>query len=416
MKRTIVWILDGAVALLSILAIVCYFFAPVWTVKLHVPLSGEDMQKMIGSVDGYDLSDAFDEGIEIDAAVNISAPLLFQSLGSNAEKTVQKLIDKNVDSVVEQLSVPLSEVSRKVVQSVAKQVVTEKVNEQVKDYLKNNSGSIFQDEEITQKLEGAGIDDSYISEKTGQIFDAIYDEGADVDKVSDMVVDTVAEAYGKLKESGDQDFVEAELSEADKEAIRNGVAEALDSFADENGGLDPDEIVDRFLLEYLQEKNDKGAAKLSAAPENNETRDELVKEVKTYLVNQIPSEANGLIVWGLRGALALIVLSSAAWIYVLVKLIVKLAKNSEDNTVRLKLPVILGWLPFLLFVLIPAIAFGPIRSLLAKSSPTLSSLSAAFSSIGWVALLCALLCAAISIYFIIVRKSARPEKTEAEEE
>ena len=144
--------------------------------------------------------------------------------------------------------------------------------------------------------------------------------------------------------------------------------------------------------------------------QSSSAKEELIKEIRIFIMNQV-KDLNPVIVWGLRGLLGLILISAASWIYILVKLAVKLIKNAEDNTVKLKMPIILGWLPYLFLGILPSLALLILRKTPIAASggalEILSSLSVSFASIGWLALLCAAFLVGISIYFIVVRKHTK---------
>ena len=413
MKKLIVWICNGVVGVLSILAIVCYFFAPIWQINVSYPVQAEDVQKMISSdYDNLDIEELIGDGFDVKLSLNVEMDMLFVSLSSDAEATVQKMVDGNVDSVVDQLSTELASITPKVIQSVTEQVVKEEINKQLGDYLSKNSDKNFSDDEITRKREAAGVDDTYISEKTEELFDAIYSGESTVDEIGDMVVETVTDAYEKLSKV-DEDFFGAELTDEAKESIKNAVVDVLGDFASDDGTFHSDEILEQVLLELMKlaKENDVLSANvktLAAASETPSVREELRNEVGKFIKAQLPSEATNAIVLVLRVLLGLILLSALTWLYIIVKLIVKLIKKDENPTVKLKLPIWLGWLPFLVLVCVPSIALGILGStgLTAPGGALemLAGIGLSFGSIGWIALMAACICFAISIFYMVMRK------------
>lgn len=413
MEKITVWLCNALVALLSILGIVCYFFGPVWRIGVSYHFTSEELAGMAGDTQNIDLKDALgDEGLDAEFSLDLGVDSLFASLGSDADATVEKIVDENVDDIVAKLSGTLDHVARKVVQSVAKDVIRDKVHEQVSDFLQKNTGSQYSDEEIQNKLARAGLGDDFIAEKTDLLFQVIYsEEKTDVDGIGDIVIDIVDETYEKLK-TNDEDFKDVSpLDDSQRNSIKEGVADALEEFALEDGTVDPDEILNRLLTEMLKKMNGTEAAQTNGVmplAAQSASDDELKREFKTMIMNNLPEELSAILVWVLRGALILLFLSAAAWIYTFVKVIFKFCTASTNPTVKLKLPILLGWLPFLILFCIPALAFWIIgMTPLTQSGgmlEILSRLSASFYSIGWIALLCAGICFMISIFYMIVRK------------
>ncbi len=439
--RLVVWILNAVVAVACLLAIIGYFFAPFWSVNATYTVHAEDLKKMLGSEsDLFNVDEVIDEkGLDVPLKVEITMGHLFKSFDSDSKAVVDHIIEGNVDKVVDSLTSTIGSVSKTVVQSAAKKVVKEQVHKQVKDYLQKSTEGIT-DADVQTRLDNANISDEYIEQKTDELVQLVYSEGGtNVDAISDNVIDTVEDVYGKLKEN-DPDFADAELTEEDKNAIRDKVNETVSKLADENGHINADELVSQLLLSFLKDQNgDKtgsasaeasGIVSLAAEPNdaadspsgNTSASDQLKKEVQTYIVNAIPENLPGILVWALRGLILLFFLSSCAWIYILVKLIVKFIKKGEP-TVKLKMPIILGWMPFFLLVLAPSIALLILRSTSLAAAggalEILSSLAISFSSIGWIALACACVCFAISIVYMVFRRMNRnnsdaPEENDAE--
>ena len=413
MKKLIVWICNGVIGVLSILAIVCYFFAPVWQINITYPVHAEDLNKMIESnLGNVKLEDEISEGIDIKLSISVGFDLVLASISSDAESTVQKMVESNVDSVVEQLSDELGSVTQSVVQAVTEQVVKDEINKQLSDYLSKHSDKNYSDDEITKKREAAGIDDKYISEKTDELFDAIYSGNSTVDEIGDMVVNTVSEAYEKLSES-DEDFFGAELTDTEKGSIKKSVTDVLGKYASDDGNFNPEEVLEQVLLELMKSFNgDSASAQIktvaAATEASASAREELKSEVSKFVKGMIPSEMTNIIVLALRGLLALILISALTWLYIIIKLVVKLIRKDENPTVKLKLPIWLGWLPFLVLVCVPTLALW-ILGMTGLTAPggaleMLSQIGISFSSIGWIALMAACICFVISIFYMVMRK------------
>lgn len=418
MKKIVVLVLNGVLLALSLIGILCYFFGPVWSIGLTYHFTSEELSDMVGPIENIDLEEALGEdGLDIDLALDIDMNTFAGALGEDAEGTVNKIIDKNVDGIAVKLTASLDKVMQKVVTSLAKNIVRDKVNEQVRDYLSKNLGKDLSDGEMKEKLERAGLGEEFIGAKTEELFNAIYSEElADVEEIGDLVVGIVDEAYANLQKV-DNDFENAKpLNESQRTSVKNGVKKVLDKFAAEDGTLNPDEILNGFMTEMLQSMNGKNSASthaefaLMATEPQAEDGDALKSEIKTLLYNKLPKEIAPILSWVLRASFALVLISAAAWIYTIVKIVIKFVKRSENPTVKLKLPILFGWLPFLILFAVPSLALWIVgMTPLAASGGALemlSRLTVSFQSIGWIALLCAGIALGISIYYMIYRKKA----------
>ncbi len=426
MRRLIVWVCNAVVAVLSVLAVLGYFFAPVWQVKASYKVSAEDFEKMMSNAEDLDVDfkEAIGDGVEISLLLRVDADILIDSIGSDADAVAGKFIDANVDSIVDQFNKSLDEILPKVVNSVAKKTVKNAINDRVEEYLKSQNPEFSED--VSQKLAVAGVDDEYISQEVGKVIDEINSEGATKDSVSDTIVGVVETTYEKLAQSDDPDFQGVTLSDEDKAEIRSNVSEAISEMADEDGNIDIDRLMDQLILDALRglNKEEEGEEPVAAiellASTDEDLKAEIKEEVRRYITDLIPSSANNVMVWVFRGLFILVAFSMLPWVYVLIKLIVKLCKLERRNpTVRLALPIWLGWLPFLILACVPSLAFRFLPKLinLARVLPegfALENLSISFMSSGWIAALAAGICLVISIYFMVMRrtfKRAEKERT-----
>lgn len=130
------------------------------------------------------------------------------------------------------------------------------MTEQVKNFLKQNDPDVT-DERVAALLEKAGFTDAYIAEQTDKIFDAVYEDGATVDSVSQKAADTVEEVFKKLEESGESEFAGAALSEENKAEIKTTFSDALTAVAGEDGTLDAENLVSNLLLQFCAFPNRK---------------------------------------------------------------------------------------------------------------------------------------------------------------
>lgn len=415
MKLT-VWILNGVIAVLSLIGILCYTFGPVWTIGVNYHFTSAEVADMIGTIENVDLEEALGpDGLDVNLAVDIGIDTLFGSVGSDADAVVAKIIDKNASGIAETLSASIGGVTRKVVASVAKNMIHDKVNEQVREYLNNHSDSSYSDSEIAQKLEKAGLGDEFINQKTDELFSAIYsEEKTDSEEMGNLVVGIVEDACQKLQAS-DEEFKNAyPLKDSDVSSIKDGVKKAVDKFTLENGTIDPDGLINSLIGDMLKKMNEKEKSAALCSADVAETSGDTVnieEELKTMLKNNIPPQLGTILIWVLRANLLLVAISAAAWIYTIVKIVMKFLNSQSEQTVKLKLPILFGWLPFLVLFCVPSLAFSILLGMpVAQAGGALEALSKiniSFYSIGWVALLSAGICFGISIFYMVLRRKNR---------
>lgn len=413
--KIIVRVLNGVIAALSLLGIICYAFGPVWTIGVKYHFTSKEVADMVGNFENVNLEEAIGpDGLDVKLDLDIHMGTLFGSLGSDADAVVDKIIDKNASGIAKTLSGTIEGVTRKVVSSVAKNMIHEKVHDQVREYLKNNSDNSYSDDDIVQKLENAGLGDEFISQKTDELFNAIYSEDKkDADQMGDIVVGIVEEACQKLQVS-DEEFKDAyPLKDSDVSSIKKGVEDAIEKFTSDDGTIDPDAFVNGLISDMLKKMNgkDESAALCNAPVAAESGSGDIEQELKTMLKRNLPSEVGPILVWVLRAGLLLVAISAAIWIYTIVKVIMKFVRPQSEQTVKLKLPIIFGWLPFLILFCVPTLAFS-IMSGMSIAQPggaleIISKMAISFYSIGWVALLSAGLCFGISIFYMVLRRQNR---------
>lgn len=439
-SRFIVFLLNIAVVLLSAAAVFSYFLSPFWKVKIDYILQEEALEKMLeGALDelpeNIDLGEIVGDGIPLHLSLEIQTTDLFSSFtDSEPQKTVERAIESNVDSLVDQLTPTLDEIAEKIVRATTKSNIGEIVREQVKNFLSTSDPSVT-DEKVQELLDKAGVTDAYIEEKTDELIDAIYAENATVQSVSEKTVSAVEEVFGKLADSGEELFEGATLTEENKTQIENDVSEALSMVTDEDGKLNVDDFVSSLLLEFLRSsKQEEGTEKESGAfsllsadsdgdaakgegaadTDAEDVQQELKNELKQYIMDNLPEGTADKVVLVLRIACGVLCFEMFTWAYLVLKILVKLfAKNPA---IKLKLPIWLGWLPFLLLVLLPMGALALLNAspaflvdlitaeTMAKITEALSAVSLSFSSSGWVSFAAAVVLIVVSIPYGIFRK------------
>ncbi len=426
----VIWILNIVVAVLCLLSILCYFFGPVWQVNVTYVLTAEQLEEMIGDNDyGFDINEVIgEEGEPIKVSLSLSAGVVLGSFGT-AESTVDKIVDNNVDNIVAQLGGTMNTIAKKAVKSAAKTTVMDTVRENVKNRLTANGKD---EANVDQTLEDLGFTDEYVGEKMDQIIDDVFEGGKDIDAVTENIMGTVDEVYADFQKNSAgkddlEDFHDIELSPEERADIEESVRSTLEKIAQEDGSIDPDELIAELLAGALSGSDStESENKVSASHgivsladgESGESsaKEKLASALRDTLNEYISDDVRSSAVYVFYGMAGLMLLSMIPWIYILIKLIVKFVKKDPNPTVKLAIPIWLGWLFFLILVAIPTIAlwFAHIPALaeLLASVPfleglTTGTMSFSITSLSCISAICALVILGISIYYIIVRKKSK---------
>ena len=372
--KATVFLCNIIITILCAISIASYFFLPFWKMDLALNLDAETIESVIPldelqtediSFENVDLKEILgEEGIHISLSITLETKQVLSATTKDASQTVQAILNENVDKLVEQLHDPLQNLANAVVRVAAKTTL--------KDVLHSQTADIYGDEktaeEVQQFLTDAGIDDAYIDEKADQLFDSLHAENANVDSVSDTVVDIVEESLAKMETADpDQNFT---MSEEDKQAVKDTVKEVLNEIAAEDGSINMDDLIAELLLKTLsQEKapNEEGEAftTLSATPEQNEqTNESTLEELQATLREKLTSAIDEEVVHAIAGALKIIgyviYFTFFTWAFVILKILLKM--GAKNNAVRVGLPIVFGSIPFWVFYLLPTLLINAIKA------------------------------------------------------
>ena len=437
-SRFTVFLFNILIALLSVAAVAALFFAPLWEIDVKYVMQKEVLEKILPEeAKEVDLDEIVGDGIPLSLTVSVQTKDTIRSaLGKDARQSVTELIKNNVDKVVDELAPTFDEIAEKIVRSTAKSTVRDAVNEQVKNFLQN-AGSEATDERVSELLNQAGVDEEYINQKTDALLDAIYAENATVDGVSQKAVETVEEVFEKLDESGVAEFQGAALTEENKEEIKNSIAEALSVIADENGNIDADDLAANLILEMHRSSEDESEPAVAAMDFTTQETDsgsveedateQLKAEVKQMIMEKLTDETLDGIVLALRIVFGVLCFTAFTWAWLIVKMLFK--AFSRNPAIKLKLPIWLGWLPFLALVLLPMGAMLLVKAqpsflvnllgaeMMESLSAFFASASLSFSSAAWVAFSAAVALIILSMpYGIFRRRLKRAKREDLDEE
>lgn len=373
-----------------------------------------------------------EDGVTLSLSITLKTTDVFHSLKGNSEKTVQNFLDTNVDTMVDQLIEPMNKVVKNVAKAASKQVLKKSVKEQVHQIYNGDKTP----EEIEQLLEDAEITDEYISGKVDALIDELYKPDATVQDVTYQVTETVEEVFDKLAEVHPE-FADASLSAANKEEIEDLVEETLEFISSEGGDINMDEFLAQLVLDAIQGETTDGSTTpkpqasapitgvskqlgaravqpmAQSQPQSPEKEmsatEELKLEVRALLAEQIPAEAAETIASVFQIISYVLFFTFFAWLYIIIKILAKL--GNKNNAVKLKFPIVLGWIPFLVLWVLPTAAFAILKSQSAKlgmdatAAAQFNALSLSFSSASIVSFIVAFTLAVFAIaYYGKLRK------------
>ena len=438
-KRTVPTLIFNVLfAIVCAAAIVMYFISPVWRIDLKANISNEMMHELTGGeID--DLNEALGEdGTDVSLSIALDSMAVAQCLVQwDAAAMVDDILDRNLDSLATQLVAVIEPIAKNTIKTQASSAVKTEIKNAVKDYLSSPENEKTE-EEVNALLTEAGVTDTYIEEKTDAIIDRLYESGSTVDGVVDEVMRTVDEVYADLTAASNvEEFQDIALTEESRESIRNAVADIVTDYADENGYINPEEIVNQLVIEALQsmsgessEEEGAGTAALTAAsyaaaseaqqpadpsaqqPAGSSGSNEQLKtELKNYLSEQLlegPAAPAVFLPFVMLGLGILLAISLLSWVYLLLKILCK--TFMKNKYVKVKMPIILGWFLFLFLMLLPNLALTYIPTMLAGVLPaeilsvfTMLSGTSFFSSALYAAIAAAVLVVLCIPYRIICK-------------
>ncbi len=426
-------------AIVCAAAIVMYFISPVWRIDVKANISNEMMHELTGGeID--DLNEALGEdGTDVSLSIALDSMAVAQCLVQwDAAAMVDDILDRNLDSLATQLVAVIEPIAKNTIKTQASSAVKTEIKNAVKDYLSSPENEVTE-ERVNELLTEAGVTDTYIEEKTDAIIDRLYTNGSTVDGVVDEVMTTVDEVYADLTASNVEEFQDIALTEESRESIRSAVTDIVTDYADENGYINPEEIVNRLVIEALQSMSGESseeegagtaaltAASYAAASEAQQSSDpsaqqssgssgsneQLKTELKNYLSEQLlegPAAPAVFLPFVMLGLGILLAISLLSWVYLLLKILFK--TFMKNKYVKVKMPIILGWFLFLFLMLLPNLALTYIPTMLAGVLPaevlsvfTMLTGTAFFSS----AVYAAIAAAALIVLWIPYRIICKPK-------
>lgn len=407
-RKGVAFIFNVIITAICLASVLAYFVLPLWKVNVSCTLTSEMFRSITGeSGENEELMKEIAEELEkkpIDAAFDITlkTKTFLSSFASDGEKLVAEMVDYNAETLTEQLSGTVKEVSKAAVRATAKN--------SLKETLKDGSAEYqWKDEET-------------VNAELDKLTDALMKDDATVSSVSDAAADAIANVY--KSETGN------DIPEADKQAAKAEMEKMLKEVADENGNIDADKLITDMLAQMLsgnsgsgnnENGNGTGADKETAAAtftaaktstlfigtgeasgetagsggSSGETtgggEEDSMQALKDSLTQAINEKIGGqmntfLLVMKITGGVILFTLFT--WAYIVLKILCKAA--TANPVVKLKLPIWLGWLPFLILYAVPTGVIKLAGSASAETAAMLAGMNFSFFTCGVVSALAAL--------------------------
>ena len=431
--RRTVFICNLLIVVLCLASILSYFIMPFWKVNVKYTMTAEALQQLLpqdeiegenqdGPIDAEDVWANLDfaevvgkDGITLKMSISLETSDILSALKTEPTALVESILDGNIHNLVDQLDETIGGIVKKVVKLVVKTALTEGVKEQIKESL----GAGATDEETRAELNAAGLTDEYLDDKANQLVDSIYQEGATADTAADSTIAIVEESIQKMKESGNPDYADLELSEEAKADLKADLVEQFKNFENEDGSIDPEAFTSDFLLNMLKENKGESpetspeafatvATPLSASPETEETVDEedAKAELRQLLTDKLMSAIDGAeetVAIVIKVLSYVIIVTFAIWALPILKILLRMKKH--NNAIKLGLPIWFGSIPYVVLCLVPTLATSFLSSPPAALAGmmgdlgALSGLSITFSSCGIVSFIAGIVLAVLVLFF-----------------
>ena len=372
------------IVILCLLSISSYFSRPFWEVEVSWCINADALEYIADQIDIE--SESPDESedetassedvfsfedilqyvqtteIPVKLSLTLKTPYILSAFQPNTRETVQQIIDDNVYSLVDQIYSPLNKAFETAATTASKIALKEGVKNQLK--------SIYGDEKTNSELEQILIDANIdVDGKVDSFIETIYAPDATVQSISTKIIDTIDGVIEELRVYDEEKFADLEFSEENKTEVRNGIEEALSPIAAEDGSIDMENFIADMLLQYFEseeESEETQAMSLrisetakQSATQNKNSKEELKSKFCQLIAENIPDEAVETIVVIMQGIACFILFTFFTWAYLILKIILK--SGRKNPTIKLKLPIWLGWLPYLILGILPTAAISMLR-------------------------------------------------------
>ena len=341
----------------------------------NATLSSEEemMKEMINDIVGED-------GITLSISLELKTADLLGSLSGDSTEAVETMLGNIIENLVDTIYEPMTQIISGTTKAMAKMAVKTSVHESIKSAF----GDEKSEEEINEILTEAGITDEYIDSSLEDIMNKL-NSGVAVEDISKDVVDMVDDAMGKLEAMSKKypEFEDMKLSKEDKEDFRTELEEMLMELANEEGEINLEEVLADLLLQAMEESEnsgegeydyeDEGSAVIApvkvaytasssdsgdSADNAGSSLDQLKTKIRDMIMEELGADEETVeMIAMLMQILSYVILFTFfTWFYLILKILVKM--GAKNNAIKLKVPILFGWLPCLVLVLLPTAAFS----------------------------------------------------------
>ena len=416
-NRLSIFVFNIIILILSFLVTTSYAVQPFWSVNAKIKLDKEQLVELI-PLEEYpnaNLDLALQNGIEFQASIEIPAELLWQTntkmlaqlfqqgnLNPDMSEPVKALLDEQVDAIVDNLMPVLKNVALEIAKSIAV--------EQAKQSIFSALSSFGTESEIQEKLNEYEFDDAWFNSQLDDLTGALQDGDKTAEEATEIVLNTFDNIKASLKETDDDAF--SSIDNVDEETLRDAIQNGLAQFENEDGKINLEDAIASLLLgglDALAPADDSAlvtANPVSASVEpqqDSATVQELKANVKEKVYDLLPENIIETIATALKISAFVLVFSIFTWAYIIIKILFKLF--FRDNSVKLKLPLLLGHLPGLLLWLTPTLIFQFL-----KGSTEMQMFTFHFASSGILAVVAAFILFVISIPYCSMRQVLKRKK------
>lgn len=415
-NRLSIFVFNIIILILSFLVITSYAVQPFWSVNAKIKLDKEQLVELI-PLEEYpnaNLDLALQNGIEFQASIEIPAELLWQTntkmlaqlfqqgnLNPDISEPIKALLDEQVDAIVNNLMPALKNVALEIAKSIAV--------EQTKQSIFSALSSYGSEAEIQEKLNAYEFDDEWFNTQLDDLTAALQTEKT-AEEATEIVLNTFDNIKASLKGTDDDAF--SAIDNVDEDALRDAIQNGLAQFENEDGEIDLEDAIASLLLgglDALAPADDSAlvtANPVSASVEpqqDSATVQELKANVKEKVYDLLPENIIETIATALKISAFVLVFSIFTWAYIIIKILFKLF--FRDNSVKLKLPLLLGHLPGLLLWLTPTLIFQFV-----KGSAEMQMFTLHFASSGILAVVAVFILFVISIPYCSMRQVLKRKK------
>lgn len=400
-SKLMLMIFNAVIGLLCIFAIFGYIAKPVWEVTLTVTFNESLAKKLYPQA--YESDTATDEdsnslindvikelaqtNTELSTSLCLNSKHFYNAIFTNSAKPVDDILADVVDNALnsEKIDMTLDNIIKNAAKSATKAAVKTTLDE-----LKNNVAYDFNtgDKDTDTVMNEIGFTDEYIDSKTDVLYDALTSDNTVESITNNTIMPMVDEIYTMIKNSEYGNELPDKLADADRAELESNITDALKEISYDNNGSSQVNIKNNiYKLISDAFDNDEAtvavndnmillAATVDEATESDTSDDEQVsiedlkQSLKDKLMNSVSDSAKNVLLICMKAVAAVLIFSMLTWLYLLIKILVK--TFSAKPGVKLKLPILLGWLPYLPLVLIPSVIINLVTSpngFIAQSMP-----------------------------------------------